>query len=89
MRKKDEMRCTRIAAEQAKLLTTLLFWQQTTFEEQALPEPTPTTEIGEQPRPSKPSTPSRTMPSRPRMAPKPASLAYGRMCQYIVSYVRL
>lgn len=63
------------ALKKAKLLTTLLFSQQTTLEEQALPEPTPMTVIGEQLRPRRRSTPSRMIPSKPRMAPKPGSSA--------------
>ena len=48
------------------ILTTLLFWQQTAVALHELPVPTPMTEIGEQSRPTRTSTPWTTMPSRPR-----------------------
>lgn len=48
------------------LLTIALFWQQTGLAVQALPEPTPMTEMGEQSIPRRTSTPWTTMPSRPR-----------------------
>ncbi len=55
-------------------LTTLLFWQQTTF---ALhePPPTPMTEMGEQSSPRRTSTPCTTMPSSPRRRDVTGSLA--------------
>lgn len=52
---------------------TLLFSQQTTFEEQAEPEPTPTMVSGEHPSPMSPVMPSRTMPNRPRRTPTTGS----------------
>ena len=46
-------------------LTTLLLVQQTAFDEQELPERTPTTLIGEHCRPMRPVRSPRTMPRRP------------------------
>lgn len=48
-----------------KTLTAALFEQQTGDALHALPLPTPTTLIGEQPRPRRASTGPRTMPSKP------------------------
>ena len=49
--------------------TTLLFSQHTGVAEQAFPLPTPMTLMGEQLRPRRPVTPSRTMPRRPSKRP--------------------
>ena len=59
-----------------EILTMLLFSQHTGDAEQALPVPTPMMVRGEQFRPSRPVTPSSTMPKRPRSRPAAAEEDY-------------
>lgn len=59
----------------------MLLVQQTAFAEQALPEPTPTTVIGEQPRPMRPVMSPRTMPSRPNRMFDDSELACKRSAE--------
>ena len=61
--------------EPGALLTTLLFWQHTAVAEQELLPPTPMTEMGEHERPTRTFRSWRTMPSSPRIAAAPESLA--------------
>ena len=58
-----------------RVLTTLLFSQQTASAEHSLPVPTPMTVIGEQSRPTRTSRSWRTMPRRPRRVLMPGDEA--------------
>ena len=54
-------------SKREKVLTTLLFWQHTTFAVHSLPEPRPTPVIGLQFCPSRRSMPSMMIPSSPKI----------------------